>query len=77
MVEIVGRKRALFDDYARRSDMRDASPDAVDVSNLELAASEAKIIAAERQRLGLGGGPEPQDAVERSPVRRRSGEHLS
>jgi SNF2 family DNA or RNA helicase len=68
MVEIVGRKRALFDDYARRSDMRDASPDAVDVSNVELAASEAKIIAAERERLGMA----VQDAVEQPSGQRRN-----
>lgn len=68
MVEIVGRERVLFDDYARRSDMRVASPDAIDVSNLELAASEAKIIAAERERLRPGS----QDAVDQPPVRCRS-----
>jgi hypothetical protein len=71
MVEIVGRKRALFDHYGRRSDTRDASPDAVEVSNLELAASGARIIVAERQQFGL----EPRDAVLRSLVRCRSGEH--
>jgi len=49
VLELLGAKREAFDEYARRSDMASAAPDAVD------ARSEAElrhaIVAAERKRL--------------------------
>jgi superfamily II DNA or RNA helicase len=49
VLELLGGKREAFDEYARRSDMANAAPDAVD------ARSEAElrhaIVAAERRRL--------------------------
>jgi superfamily II DNA or RNA helicase len=47
MVEMLAAKALLFDDYARRSDMADGSPDAVDVSEVELAR---RIVAEEQER---------------------------
>jgi hypothetical protein len=65
MLEILRGKRSLFDEYVMRSDLKDASAAAVDVSDTDEAqriASEAEaeraIIQIERSRLGL-----PQDAV--------------
>ena len=46
MVEMLAAKARLFDDYARRSDMADGSPDAVDVSEVELAR---RIVAEEQE----------------------------
>ncbi len=48
MVEILRAKAQLFDEYARRSDMADGSPDAVDISEVELART---IVAEEQERL--------------------------
>lgn len=48
MVEILRTKAQLFDEYARRSDMAEGSPDAVDVSEVELART---IVAEEQERL--------------------------
>ena len=60
MLEILATKAALFDEYVRRSELKEISPDAVDVSNLEatksvvsIAEEERRIIEAERRRLGL------------------------
>ncbi|MGH3297416.1 MAG: DEAD/DEAH box helicase, partial [Trebonia sp.] len=60
ILEIIGVKRAEFDAYARRSDLKDVTPDAVDISDLattkEVAAqveSERRIIELERRRLRL------------------------
>lgn len=60
MLEILAGKRALFEEYVRRSDLKDASPDAVDISNLAIAKQvvneaeeERRIIEAERRRLGV------------------------
>ena len=47
MVEMLAAKALLFDDYARRSDMADGSPDAVDISEVELAR---RIVAEEQER---------------------------
>ena len=61
MLELLHGKRVVFDEYARRSDLADNSPDAVDVSDLtatKAAASEAEaerrtkeIIEKEQRRL--------------------------
>lgn len=58
MLEILATKAALFDEYARRSEMKDVSPDAVDVSDLKTtqdvssqAEAERRIIHMERKRL--------------------------
>jgi SNF2 family DNA or RNA helicase len=60
MLEILRGKRSLFEEYVTRSDLKDASPDAIDISDVDEAqrvASEAEaerlIIAREQQRLGL------------------------
>jgi SNF2 family DNA or RNA helicase len=60
MLEILATKAALFDEYVRRSELKEISPDAVDVSSIDearrvasLAEEERRIIEAERQRLGL------------------------
>jgi superfamily II DNA or RNA helicase len=56
MREILTTKRQLFDDYMRMSDLKDASPHAIDVSALAAAPqaqAESRIIELERRRLGL------------------------
>jgi hypothetical protein len=56
MREILTAKRAVFDDYVRMSDLKDASPHAIDVSALAAAPkadAERRIIELERRRLGL------------------------
>jgi superfamily II DNA or RNA helicase len=53
MVEMLRRKVRLFDAYARRSAVAEATPDAVDVSDTEMAR---RIVAEEQTRLGLGTG---------------------
>jgi hypothetical protein len=35
VLEILATKAALFDEYVRRSELKDHSPDAVDVSDLK------------------------------------------
>jgi SNF2 family DNA or RNA helicase len=58
ILEILGIKRAEFDEYARRSDLKEVTPDSVDISDTaaakEVAAqveSERRIIELERRRL--------------------------
>lgn len=48
MVEMLAGKAALFDEYARRSDTADGSPEAVDISDVELART---VVATEQERL--------------------------
>ncbi len=50
LVRLLERKSRLFDAYARRSAVAEASPDAVDVSDLELAR---RIVEEEQERLGV------------------------
>jgi hypothetical protein len=50
LLEAVQRKTQTFDSYVRRSSVADASPDAKDRTEQQIAAD---IIAAERERLGL------------------------
>ena len=58
MLEILAAKADLFDEYVRRSELKDHSPDAVDVSDLKAAnevgsqvEAERRIIEMERKRL--------------------------
>jgi len=60
MLEVLASKAALFDVYVRKSALKDVSPDAIDISDLELtkgvvsvAEEERRIIEIERRRLGL------------------------
>ncbi|GAA3800786.1 DEAD/DEAH box helicase [Sphaerisporangium flaviroseum] len=50
MLEILRRKSSLFDEYARRSDLAEASSEAVDISEQLLAR---EIVEAEQRRLAL------------------------
>jgi superfamily II DNA or RNA helicase len=60
MLEILAAKAVLFDEYVRRSELKDQSPDAVDVSDLKAAQdvgnqveAERRIIEMERKRLRM------------------------
>ena len=60
MLEITAEKRKEFDEYARRSDLAAATPDAIDISDLAAVAqvasqaeAERRILAEERSRLGI------------------------
>jgi SNF2 family DNA or RNA helicase len=60
MLEMLAAKTVLFDEYVRRSELKDQSPDAIDVSDLKAAQdvgtqldAERRIIDMERQRLRL------------------------
>ena len=73
MRAVLSGKADLFDTYARPSVLKDATPDAADISDLHLArevASQAEaeraIIAGERERLGLG-APESEVAGAEHP----------
>lgn len=64
MVEILQRKGALFDAFVRDSALKDASLDAVDVSEMDIVgevvsetAAERAILQAERRRLNLDPDP--------------------
>jgi superfamily II DNA or RNA helicase len=48
IVELLDTKRRLFEQFARGSDIADAAPDAVDLSEAQLAR---EVVAAERERL--------------------------
>ncbi|WP_306316511.1 MULTISPECIES: DEAD/DEAH box helicase [unclassified Streptomyces] len=50
LVRILANKSRLFDAYARRSSMAEATPDAVDVSDAEIAR---RIVEEEQARLGV------------------------
>jgi SNF2 family DNA or RNA helicase len=60
ILEILATKAQLFDEYVRRSELKEISPEAVDISDLDtakdvvnVAEEERRIIEAERRRLGL------------------------
>ena len=54
MLEILETKKELFDAYARRSDTAETMPEALDVADdVAGPALARKVIAAERERLGL------------------------
>jgi SNF2 family DNA or RNA helicase len=62
MLEVLARKGQLFDEYVRRSSVRDASPDAIDVSSLpkadeivSQAEAERRIIELEQRRFAAAG----------------------
>ncbi|MET7422683.1 SNF2-related protein [Dactylosporangium sp. NPDC005555] len=57
MIELLGSKAQLFDAYVRHSTIAQASPGAVDMSEVQLART---IVAEEQQR--LAGTPEPSRA---------------
>jgi SNF2 family DNA or RNA helicase len=66
MLEVLASKAALFDEYVRKSSLKDVSPDAVDISNVELAKEvvsvaeeERRIVELEQRRLGLEASPTP------------------
>ncbi|GII00801.1 DEAD/DEAH box helicase [Planobispora takensis] len=54
MLEILGTKTRLFDDYARHSDVAASTPDAVDISEQSLAR---RIVQEEQERLSLPSSP--------------------
>ncbi|MGW4272881.1 DEAD/DEAH box helicase [Streptomyces seoulensis] len=54
LVRMLERKTRLFDAYARRSAVAEATPDAIDVSDLELAR---RIVEEEQERLGMTDAP--------------------
>lgn len=63
ITEILSRKREIFDAFARVSETAVSAPEALDVSEADLARN---VIAAERERLlshGADGRPEDQGAV--------------
>jgi hypothetical protein len=58
MLEVLAAKTALFDEYARRSELKDISPEAIDISDIDAtkdasthAQAEYRIIEMERKRL--------------------------
>ena len=53
MLEVLADKGALMDAYVRKSDLKDASADAVDASSHGAPDDERRIVAGERARLGL------------------------
>ena len=60
VLEILATKAVLFDEYVRRSELKEHSPDAVDVSDLKAAEevgsqveAERRIIEMERKRLRM------------------------
>jgi SNF2 family DNA or RNA helicase len=50
LLELLATKSQLFDDYVRRSDIAEASPDAIDISDVELSR---KIVELEQERMAL------------------------
>jgi SNF2 family DNA or RNA helicase len=46
--QVLGRKAELFDQFARESDVAEAAPEAVDISEAELAR---QVIAEEQERM--------------------------
>jgi hypothetical protein len=54
MLRILRGKARLFDEYARRSDLAERTPDAVDVSEQALAR---QIVQEEQERLGTAPRP--------------------
>ena len=67
MLEILAAKAVLFDEYVRRSELKDQSPDAVDVSDLRAAQdvgnqveAERRIIEMERKRLRIEDDSPPE-----------------
>ena len=61
ILEILARKKQLFDELVRVSTTAEAAPEAYDVSEAELAR---EIIAAERERLAGAGSAVPEAGIE-------------
>jgi superfamily II DNA or RNA helicase len=66
MLQILTAKAVLFDEYVRRSELKETTPDSVDVSDLKAtkevvtqAEAERRIIEMERKRLRLESEPSP------------------
>jgi hypothetical protein len=53
LLRILRNKDRLFDAYARRSDMAEATPDAIDISDTTLAR---RIVEEEQRRLAIERG---------------------
>jgi SNF2 family DNA or RNA helicase len=53
MLEILRVKADLFDEYARRSEIKDVSPDAVDITDMAAAKQMASQVEAERRILDM------------------------
>ena len=60
MLEILAQKQLLFDEYVRHSELKDVSPDAIDISDLKAtkevvsqAEAERRIVELEQRRLGF------------------------
>ena len=60
MLELLAAKAVLFDEYVRRSELKEQSPDAVDISDLKAAeevgsqvGAERRIIVMDRKRLRM------------------------
>ncbi|MFD4597399.1 DEAD/DEAH box helicase [Streptomyces sp. NPDC058464] len=66
LVKMLERKTRLFDAYARRSAVAEATPDAVDVSDTELAR---RIVEEEQARLGMT-APDRVESAAPDPVER-------
>ncbi|MFI0485777.1 DEAD/DEAH box helicase [Actinomadura sp. 9N215] len=63
VTEILARKRELFDEFARISETAGSAPEALDISEADLARD---VVAAERERLfsqGSASPPEGEEAV--------------
>ncbi|RII19837.1 ATP-dependent helicase HepA [Streptomyces sp. YIM 130001] len=58
LLGILEEKKARFDAYARRSELAESVPEALDISEPDLAR---RIVEDEQLRLALGGGPAPPD----------------
>ena len=54
MLEVLARKASLFNEYVRRSDAKEASPDAVDVSGVDATSEVAGQAELERRIIGQG-----------------------
>ncbi|MBD2830611.1 hypothetical protein ID875_30385 [Streptomyces globisporus] len=64
-MELLARKNRLFDAYARRSDLAETTPDAVDVSDAALAR---RIVEEEQQRMaGAPKGADPAPGTNPAP----------
>jgi superfamily II DNA or RNA helicase len=59
LVKMLERKTRLFDAYARRSAVAEATPDAIDVSDTDLAR---RIVEEEQARLGMADGARVEGA---------------
>ena len=53
MLEILARKELPFDEYMRKSELKDASPDAVDISDIGMTKDVASQAEAERRIIEL------------------------